>query len=132
MSKLDDYLEQNRCKKFQIGIHDCFTFTNEWWKLNTGKGFADVLEGQYSGHKIKTYREMLEQHFGVSDVYSALDKLLTRREGFAHRGDIVAIDREESNFTGVAMGICVGATSAFVAPHGLLFLDTDTVKGAWF
>ena len=132
MTKLDAYLKENRSKCFKIGEHDCFTFTNQWWKIKTGSGFASALEGQYSGAKPQTYQAMLRNHFGVSDAYSALDRLLTRRAGFAHRGDIVAMDRDAGSYTGVAMGICIGTTSAFVAPHGLVFVDTDTVKGAWF
>jgi hypothetical protein len=123
------YVRAQKGKRFQIGQHDCFTFTNGWWRINRGRGFADGFE--YSGLSSVQFSEALIRAYGTDDVIEALDGQLQRCKGYPPRGAIVAMPSARPEYIPVALGIAYGARAAFLGANDVVYVDMARVMGAW-
>lgn len=129
-ASLAQYLASQSGKRFELGVHDCLSFTNDWWRFRCGAGFADEVIGKYKGLGQKATTTLMREVFDTVDLRKALDDRL-RRVKFPARGDIVISKQARPYFTGYAMGICSGVTSVFLGGDDMIHLATDQIDGAW-
>lgn len=128
---LNAYLKQTRGIKFQWGLHDCLTFTNNAFHTMYGKGWADDWLGRYmvDGRPMKRYE--LKKEFGFSNFISAVDARLDRIDHVPPLGALVLTRQAERWIIGGAMGICTGTKCVFLSKQGVLHLPLDAVEQAW-
>lgn len=129
--QLRDYIDANRSRKFKLGVHDCFTFTNEWWRCKTGSGYGDHLIGKYGGTSPRGYRDLFMREHSVEDWPSVLDILLMRVRGFPPRGSIVIAQPRPRFMNGFVTGIANGSVAIFAGRRGAYFVDIEQIWGAW-
>jgi|TARA_B110000908_G_scaffold15285_1_gene17439 hypothetical protein len=129
--KLNEYLASQYGKCFQLGVHDCFTFTNAAWRETRGAGYADDFVGKYVGLGPKAFARLMIATWGTPDIIKAFDINLTKVEGFPPRGSLVAMKSTRFVSTGYALGICSGVTSVFLGDLNMVHLPTENIEGAW-
>lgn len=130
-SKLNEYLRSQRGKCFQLGVHDCFTFTNGAWAAMHGGGYADQIIGKYAGLGPKGFKALLHEAFGHEDIVDCFDAHMQRVDGFPPRGAIVMTSKSARWYTGKALGIAVGAKAVFVGDTGVVYVPITEIDGAW-
>jgi hypothetical protein len=128
---MHDYLAAQRGKCFDLGKHDCFTFTNGAWRAMHGRGYADDFVGKYAALGPKAFARLMKETFGAVRLPDALDIGLTRVVGFPPRGALVITKNAQPYLTGFALGICCGVTSVFLNGSGVIHLSTEDTCGAW-
>lgn len=128
--RLRRYLSAQRGKSFELGEHDCFTFTNGAWRAMHGQGYADQIMGHYADLGPSGFRRLLRREFGAPNLVEALDLNLVRVEGVPPRGALV-VQNNGRWLTKNALGIAVGVTAAFLSDDDVLFIDIDRIDGAW-
>ena len=129
-ASLAAYLTAQSGKRFELGVHDCLTFTNGWWQVRCDAGFADEVIGKYGDLGQKEAAKLMWETFNTTDLRKALDDRLQRVK-FPTRGDLVISKQARPYFTGYAMGICSGVTSVFLGGDDMIHLATDQIDGAW-
>lgn len=125
------YIEENRNKLFDLGKHDCFTFTNGAWAAMHGEGYADDILGKYARLGAKALKTLLQKHYETDTIEEALDKHMTRVDGFPPRGALVITTKVGRWITGNALGIANGTNAVFVGDSDLVFLPMSEIEGAW-
>lgn len=128
---LNDYLRTQRGKPFQLGRHDCFTFTNGAWRAMHGAGYADQIIGKYHDKGPKGFRSLLSGEFGFSDILDCLNHNLQPVGGVPPRGALVVTSKSARWFTGRALGIAFGVRAIFVGDGDLVYMPIGEIEGAW-
>lgn len=128
-NQLIAYVQAQRGKRFQLGTHDCFTFTNGWWRIKHGRGFADGFA--YNGLSAGQLSAAMIEAYGTDDVIQAFDRHLTRCEGHPPRGAIVTLPSARPDYIPVALGIAYGVRAVFLGAHDVVYVDMADVTGAW-
>ena len=130
-SKLATFIEERRYMPFQWGVNDCCLFGADAVKRITDYDLAEAFRGKYHT-AFGAMRQIVES--GARDVESLVELLecvyfpsqsllLTRR------GDLVTTELTKE--TGSALGMCLGANSAFVGKDGLVFVETLQCHKSW-
>jgi hypothetical protein len=110
-------------------VHDCFTFTNGWWRIRHGAGFADHL--RYDGLSVDQLSNALIDAYGTDDVHTAFDRTLTRCEGYPPRGAVVVMPSAKPDYISVALGIAYGTRAVFLGARDVVYVDMTQITGAW-
>lgn len=126
-SRLADYIEARRRTPFAWGLHDCCTFAAGWVALATGTAPFPELRRHRTAYAATRALVRAGCRDAAAIATLALGPPLART-AFAARGDVVAIDVAPGK---PALGICLGADSAFAGAAGLLFLPATAVTRAW-
>jgi hypothetical protein len=121
---LAQFIEQRREQPFAWGSNDCCIFAADWVQLCTGVDYAKAWRGRYSSG-LGAVR-VLDEAGGVEALVDLLG-LQRVAPQLAGRGDIVA---QEAGH-GITLGICLGATTVYVAKSGLIFGSLQSVESAW-
>ena len=125
------YIEDQRGKVFQLGVHDCFTFTNGAWKAEYGIGYADDFIGTYADLGPKAFRNNMVKHFGSADLEEAFDSRWQRNID-APRGAIVLSKEAERYHTKHAIGIKTSPIRAvFLGGDDLIYKPISDCFGGW-
>ncbi len=130
-TRLNEYLSENSTKIFDIGLHDCLTFTNGAWRVMYGHGFADAVIGKYKTKGRRGMAQLCKDTYGHFNIIKALDENLQRVDGFPPRGSLVISNDIRRGLFDHAFGISNGTNSFFVADRGLTIIQTDQINGAW-
>ncbi len=113
---------------FQWGHHDCAVWTFDVIaKLQGRESLADQWRGAYSS-RVGASRTM--RLLGWSSLADAAGKLLgvvSQPAAFAARGSLVLIQNGKIQ----ALGVCIGNSSAFLAPAGLEIRPTEACSYSW-
>ena len=128
---LNDYLREQRGRCFDLGRHDCFTFTNGAWRAMHGAGYADGIIGRYAGLGPKGLKALMRATYGGDTVMQCLDMHLIRVGGVPPRGALVASDKISRWIAGVALGIACGSRAAFLGDQDVVYMPIDEISGAW-
>ena len=129
--RLVAYIEKHRDRPFELGVHDCLTFSNGAYAAYHGCGFGDDWLGGYMGKTQMKKPATLKRHFGFETLYEALDARLERVTCAPPTGSLVTTLRHARSPIGGAMGIAVGAHGYFVAEDGLIALQFEEFDAAW-
>ena len=129
--RLIDYVKAQRGRKFELGQHDCFTFTNGAWREMHGCGYADHFVGRYAGLGPKAFTKLMKECFGTVSIIEAFDNGLTRCGPYPPKGALVATKNARPYFTGYALGLCMGVTSVFLGDDDVIYMPTSQIEGAW-
>jgi len=129
--RLIRYVKTQRGRRFALGEHDCFTFTNDAWRTMHGVGYADQIVGQYAGLGPKAFAKLMRDTFGKSDIIQALDFNMSRVAGFPPKGALVAVESDRPYFTGYALGLAMGTQAVFIGEVDVIYLPVTQIKGAW-
>ena len=129
--RLIEYVNGHRNSTFQLGKHDCFTFTNGAWQAIYGEGYADHMIGRYSCTAPKRFKQMLLDEFGHVDIIDCFDAHLTRVSGIPPRGALVVSSQVGRWIIGKALGIAMGAHAVFVGDKGVIYATITDIDGAW-
>lgn len=129
--RLISYLDDQRGKCFDLGRHDCFTFTNGAWQAMYGVGYADGLIGRYIGLGPKGVMKLIKEAYGTPDIIDALDTNLTRITRFPPKGALVCKKTDRFYMTGYAFGIAVGVHGVFVGDLDMVYIPIEQIDGAW-
>jgi hypothetical protein len=121
---LHEYLSEVKDKAFSWGEHDCCTFACGWVEKYTGKDYMQEYRGAYTS-SLGAAR-LLKKEGGLPQL---AEKVFGRSHpiAFASVGDVVCGD----SGNGLALGVCVGETSFFVGPDGLVKLLTFDLERFW-
>lgn len=130
-SQLNEYLRQQRGKCFQLGTHDCFTFTNGAWRAMHGVGYADQIIGKYSDLGPKGFKNLLLDAFGYDDIVDCFDAHMTRVDDLPPRGAIVMTSKSARWYTGRALGISAGTKAVFLSDADMVYMPVTEIEGAW-
>jgi hypothetical protein len=130
-SGLNAYLREQRGKCFDLGRHDCFTFTNGAWRVVYGSGYADDIIGKYAGLGPKGLKALMQATYGGKTLIECFDMHLTRVGGVPPRGALVASDRVSRWITGVALGVACGTRAVFIGDQDVVYMPIDEISGAW-
>ncbi len=124
-SKLADYIEKCRNKKFSWDSNNCGQFVLEWEKTYTGSTKFPEFYKKYKS--LKELKEKLKE-CGVKSWVTLFNQRLTRiNTKLAQRGDLVTL-RSKNSF---CMGICIGINCAFLGDNEIEFVSIDHIKYAW-
>lgn len=129
--RLITYIEENRKKPFDLGKHDCFTFTNGAWAAMHGEGYADKIIGKYAHLGAKALRTMLQEQYKADTIEDGLNEHMKRVDRFPPRGALVLTTKVGRWITGNALGIANGTNAVFVGDSDLVFLPISEIEGAW-
>jgi hypothetical protein len=130
-SRLNEYLREQRGKCFDLGKHDCFTFTNGAWAAMHGGGYADDVIGKYKSMGPKSLQKFMLKSFGHDNLTDCFDAHMTRVEGIPPRGAIVMSSRTSRWFTGKALGISMGTKAVFLGDLDMLYMHITEIEAAW-
>lgn len=125
---LSEFVEEYRNRPFAWGDVDCMQITRAWVERATG---VDPHPG------IEPYTTALGaarvlRDLGYDSLEAALDDHFAPRDpAFAQRGDIASFQSTDSPDFPIAIGVCVGADSAFPSENGLLFNPTSQCRNFW-
>ena len=124
---LDEYIIQNRYRKYKYGSFDCVLFSTELVKKIIG---INLLEG-IDYNDMKTGLDLLKKSgglFKLTDLQMNKVGLKTIPLAFAQRGDVVGCMTEEH---GETLGICIGSKFVSTGEDELVFLPMKEVIKAW-
>jgi len=132
LGRLNQYLKDAKDTPFAWGKHDCFTFTNGAFREMHGKGWGDDLADKYMGDfNMPFKRDKLREVFGYRTFEAAVDDRLVRLGRFPPRGSLVTTKHSQRWSIGVAMGISVGSSAAFLSKEGVMYLPIELIDKAW-
>lgn len=117
----------HKAAPFKWGVSDCALFAADCVEAMTGIDYAEDFRNRY---KTEKGAAKALKRYGEGDLVSTVEKYLNRVPGglnYAQRGDVVAAETE----AGVALGICLGTTSVFKTPDGVIGLPTSQCIAAW-
>lgn len=129
--QLIEYIKGQRNKRFEIGKHDCLTFTNGAWRSMHGRGYADDVIGEYADLGPKQFNLFMTNKFGSPCLLNAISQRLSPAGRYPKKGSLVAMKTERPYFSGYALGISLGVTSVFIGETDVVYMPTDQVEGAW-
>jgi hypothetical protein len=121
---LAEYVDKRRKEPFAWGSNDCCLFAADWVQACTGTDYASAWRGRYTG-KLGAAR-FLDEAGGLGALVDSLgmERVLPSQAG---RGDVVMQEAGR----GPSLGICLGASTAFVNDNGLIFGAIKKVEKAW-
>lgn len=125
---LDGYIEQARRTPFAWGVNDCVTFSCGWHSLMTARDVHAPLRGHYD-NETAAFRIMLEH--GVHGMEEAGRFLFGEPRPLHGPGGNAFIGRGDIVYAEGALGICAGASGAFLSKDGLTFLRHDKFELGW-
>ena len=128
---LNAYLRKCAGRKFEWGVHDCFTFTNGAFAAMYGAGWADDWLGRYMIDGRPMRRDELRKEFGYSTLTQAIDQRLQRVSYIPPRGSLVTYDGGRKWVTGAAFGISVGMRAAFLDREGVIYIPIELTQKRW-
>lgn len=128
---LISYVKEQRGKPFKLGEHDCFTFTNEAWRIMHGHGYADHFVGKYADLGPKAFAKLMKKSFGHVDLIDALDHGMCRVSHVPPRGALVVSKSSRPYFTNYALGLALGLNAVFLGEDDVIFMPISDVDGAW-
>jgi len=131
---LNAYLREIADIPFKWGVHDCFIFTNTAFQKMYNEGWADDWARRYlGGDKLPFKRTILQSEYGFETFEDAVDTRLKRVENVPPRGALVTASEgvPRTWYVGVAMGIAVGSSAAFLSTDGVVYLPIETIDNAW-
>jgi hypothetical protein len=134
ISALNTYLREIADMPFKWGEHDCFIFTNTAFYRMYGEGWADDWARRYlGGDRMPFKRTILQSEYGFETFEDAVDTRLKRVENVPPRGALVTTSEgvPRTWYVGVAMGIAVGSSAAFLSTDGVVYLPIETIDNAW-
>lgn len=125
-ARLHAYIERRRRMPFRWGVHDCCQFARRAAEALRGTDPAAALA-------LKPYRSSSGaaanlRRLGGAEALPGLCGLAEIRVKLAQRGDLVCTDDARGR---PALGVCVGAESAFPGDQGLVFIATLACRRAW-
>lgn len=125
-SKLQNYIDECRNKKFEYGKFDCCTFTIQAQKILIGKTLFPEFDNTYKS--LEEGKKILNK-IGFKGWIRACNKRLTKIDPkLCKRGDVVSMNTKNS----FIMGLCLGKNAVFVSEdRGLVFIPIEDVKYAW-
>lgn len=133
--RLNDYLAEVSTVPFEWGVHDCLTFTNGAWHRMYGHGWADDWLGRYfikHDYGIRLLRkDQLRSEFGFFSFEEAIDLRLSRVGHVPPRCSLVASKGLDRFGVGYALGVCCGASCAFLSRTGVVYKPVDQIEKAW-
>jgi len=129
--RLIAYLNAQRGKRFELGVHDCLTFTNGAWRAMHGSGYADDVMGQYASLGRKDFAKWMWEKYNTTDLRNALTSKLTPVDGFPPKGALVISSMARPYFTRYALGIACGVTAVFLGGEDMIYISVNEVEGAW-
>lgn len=133
---LNAHIEANRFRPFEWYKHDCGAWAGSALEVTTG---INPMKGKLKPYMngVGAARSMRRAGFETPEAMAAGLLGAPKHVVFARAGDIVAGDLtalgiagEERQF-GLALGVCTGAVSYFVADDGLVELPTLQMKSAF-
>ena len=112
---LTAYIERKRHEAFAWGSNDCCLFAADWVLVSTGRDIAQEWRGKYA--TAYAALRFLKAGGGIENLVERAggERVAT---GLARRGDLVAQDCGD----GVALGVCIGNSAAFVTANGIGFV----------
>lgn len=122
---LSDSIEDARGKPFAWGQHDCATWALDVRRALTGGPDLVTWRG---GYTTALGSRRIMRKLGWQDMHALAHDLLGKPRQvllMAQRGDVVLAGDDP------ALGVCIGAQAAFVAPEGLTFLPITDCQLAW-
>lgn len=120
---LSRLIEDARERPFAWGSHDCATWAADCVMAVTGRDLGQDWRGRY--RTARGAARMLRRA-GFSAIADAASVRLGQplpSPLLAQRGDVVT--------DGAAMGVCIGATAAFLSPDGLAFRPLAACAAGW-
>ncbi len=124
-SKLSNYIEECRNKKFSWDSNNCGQFILEWEKILIGETKFPEFYKKYKS--LIELKEKLKE-CGFKSWITLFNQRLTRiNTKLAQRGDLVTLKSKNS----FCMGICIGRNCAFLGDDKLEFVSIDQIKYAW-
>lgn len=128
--RLAEFVASRQETPFCWGSHDCCAFTAGAVRAMTG---ADPMAAHHSYLTAISAARVIREAGGILDIPAALGLLERRRVICASRGDVVAAETYggRKGRKVVALGICIGAMSAFAGPVGVTTLKTSECLKAW-
>lgn len=128
---LDAFVAERSGAGFDWVRNNCAFFASDWVARLTGidpaAGYRDGVTSALSAARA------LAALAPAGGLAEALTAALARWDwpecppAFARRGDLVSCE----SGTGPALGLCLGARSAFVGPAGLVYIQTLNARRAW-
>jgi hypothetical protein len=124
--RLDDLIQSARQRPYELGVHDCFSFTCEAIRLLTGRDNWP----QFKGYTTKREAVAAIAQRGASmeeagDWFFQSERL---RPAMARRGDVLLLRTEDGE---KHLGICMGVTTAFLHEKGVLLIPTLSCICCW-
>lgn len=125
--RLAEIVARAKAKPYQLGVHDCFSFSCEVCRSLTGRDVWQEFAGRYASteeaialiySRGKNYTEAFTWAWSSPPISPKL----------AQRGDIVARTGEDGY---MHLGVCLGLDSAYLGPEGLVMLRTIESEVAW-
>lgn len=108
--RLGEFMAANRDREFAYGQWDCILFACAAAEALTGRDEAADFRGRYK--TAKGARAILRER-GAGTLLRTVDRHFRRKGvGYAQRGDLI--------WFGGAVGVCLGATAAFLSEPRLL------------
>jgi len=125
---LNDYIRENKDRRFDFCKHDCLTFTNEVWEILYGHKWSDDWLGRY---KAWSRPEDLKTEYGFDSLEDAIDSKLTRVNHVPPRGALILSGKTRHWSTGKSMGIAVGDSGLFLGRAGMVNLPIEDFHMGW-
>ena len=122
--RLAEFIASRSATPFSWGSHDCCAFTAGAVHAMTG---SDAMAAHRSYSTSISAARVIREAGGIMAIPAALGLLERRRVICASRGDVVAAETYggRKGRKVVALGICIGALSAFAGPVGVTTLKTS-------
>lgn len=115
------YIEDNKGKIFEYGIHDCFTFVSGYYELVTGKKYFDEIKGKYK--TVKGYLGRLKK-LGYSSVYDLMESnFCSLSLDMVKRGDVL--------MSADCLGLCDGVKGIFLHQDSYAFVPIKECRSGY-
>ena len=99
-SKINNYINENRNRKFEWGVFDCCTMVCDIAVLQGGDDIAKDVRGTYT--TAIGAKRVLKKHFGsMEEAFDKFDSIDVR---FIQPGDLVMLDGDEEPLMGFFYG----------------------------
>ena len=127
-TKLAQFIAARRAQPFDWATQNCCFFACDWILELTGHDPAANFRPQVTS--AATAARVLKRRGGVDAIAQKACAEVGWPEcapALARRGDVVEMQTEQ----GPALGVCLGARSAFAGPAGLEYRETLLALRAW-
>lgn len=122
--RLMTFLAERRRMPFEWASHDCCTFAADWVLDATGADPLGDLRGQWTDRASAV--RLLRDLGGLrAAVESKMGEPIP--VGFAQRGDLALIERDDAR----GLGIVIGADVAVLTESGIGFVRLSEASAAW-
>lgn len=122
------FIEEKREQPFDWAANNCAFFACDWLAILTGVDPAATFRGEVdsalSAQRVIAAAGGLER---IAEDACARWGWPEAAVPLARRGDVVVFDTDH----GPALGVCLGAVSAFAGPTGVQFQPTAKCRRAW-